>query len=70
MSGFLQRVNLASLILGQLVIRSHNRLRRELRLKWPREIYQLAFSMPAIQQIALTTDVTQSLYILRIIEAR
>ena len=35
MPGFLQRVNLVSLILGQLVIRSHKRLRRELRLKWP-----------------------------------
>ena len=55
MSGFLQRVNLVSLILGQLVIRSHKRLRRELRLKWPREIYQLAVSMPATQAIALTS---------------
>ena len=40
---------------GQLVIRSHKRLRRELRLKWPGEIYQLAFSMPATQKIALTS---------------
>ena len=55
MPGFLQSVNLVSLMLGQLVIRSHKRLRRELRLKWPREIYQLAFSMPATQAIALTS---------------
>ena len=55
MPGFLQRVNLVSLILGQLVIRSHKRLRRELRLKWPGKIYQLAFSMPATQAIALTS---------------
>ena len=34
MPGFLQRVHLVSLILGQRVIRSHKRLRRELRLKW------------------------------------
>ena len=35
--------------------RSHKRFRRELRLKWPGEIYQLAFSMPATQKIALTS---------------
>ena len=52
---FLQRVNLVSLMLGQLVILSHKRLRRELRLKWPREIYQLTFSMPATTAIALTS---------------
>ena len=55
MSGFLQRVHLVSLLLGQLVIRSHKRLRREWRLKWPREIYQLTFSMPPTQAIALTS---------------
>ena len=55
MPGFLQGVNLVSLMLGQLVIRSHERLRRELRLKWPGKIYQLAFSMPATQAIALTS---------------
>ena len=54
LSGFLQRVNLVSLILGQLVIRSHKRLRRKWRLKWPGEIYQLAVSMPATQASALT----------------
>ena len=52
---FLQRVNLVSLMLGQLVILPHKRLCRELRLKWPREIYQLAFSMPATTAIALTS---------------
>ena len=55
MPGFLQGVNLVSLMLGQLVIRSHKRLRRELRLKWPGKIYQLAFSMPPTQAIALTS---------------
>ena len=54
MPGFLQRVHLVSLMFGQLVIRSHKRLRRELRLKWPGKIYQLAFSIPATQAIALT----------------
>ena len=55
MPDFLQGVNLLSLTLGQLVILSHKRLRRELRLKWPREIYQLTFSKPATSAIALTS---------------
>ena len=53
--GFLQGVNLVSLILGQLVILSHKRLRQELRLNWSRKIYQLTFAMPATPAIALTS---------------
>ena len=48
-------VNWVSLILGQRVIRSHERFRRELRVKWPREIYPLTFSVPATSAIALTS---------------
>ena len=54
MPDFLQGVDLVSLTLGQLVILAHKRLRRELRLKWTREIYQLTFSKPATSAIALT----------------